>query len=261
MAEVITSRDNAKIKYAVKLAGSAAFRQSEKSFLAEGLKLCLELSRGLELKTLFYTQKALEKSPDLAGLCAEQYCIMPHVAEKLADVGTNQGVFGIFALPQPTLASVLRPGGRYLALERVQDPGNMGTLLRSAVAFGFDGVLVSAGCAGVFSAKTLRACMGAVAQLPVVEVEDLPAALGRLRQTGITCLAAALYHSRPLSEWEGDYPNGLCVVIGSEGQGLRDETVAACNAAVRIPMTDRIESLNAGVAGSILLWHFRGAGL
>ena len=78
-----------------------------------------------------------------------------------------------------------------------------------------------------------------------------------LREKGITCLAAALYQSQPLSAAASGYPDGVCVVIGSEGQGLTDETIAACTGTVRIPMTDRVESLNAGIAGSILLWHFR----
>ena len=73
----------------------------------------------------------------------------------------------------------------------------------------------------------------------------------------MTTLATALYRSRPLDESGNDFPGGLCVVIGSEGQGLTDETIAACTGTVRIPMTDRVESLNAGIAGSILLWHFR----
>ena len=79
-----------------------------------------------------------------------------------------------------------------------------------------------------------------------------------LREKGITCLAAALYQSQPLSAAASSYPDGVCVVIGSEGQGLTDATVEACDMAVRIPMTDRVESLNAAVAGSVLLWHFRG---
>ena len=94
--------------------------------------------------------------------------------------------------------------------------------------------------------------------MPVVHSSDLPATLRELRDRGVTCLAAALYRSRPLDEAGRDFPGGVCVVIGSEGQGLQEETVQACDAAVRIPMTDRVESLNAGVAGSVLLWHFRG---
>ena len=86
----------------------------------------------------------------------------------------------------------------------------------------------------------------------------IPQALQQLRARGVVCLAAALYHSRPLDEAPQSYPDGLCAVIGSEGQGLTDAAVQACDMAVRIPMTDLVESLNAGVAGSVLLWHFRG---
>ena len=156
MDEKITSRENAKIKYACRLASSTAFRRTEGRFLAEGRKLCPELCRGAELETLFYTENAMEKCPELAALPGEHYLVEDHVADKLADVGTHQGVFGVFRTPVHTLEEV-RPGGRYLALERVQDPGNVGTLLRSAAAFGFDGVILSEGCASVYAPKTLRA--------------------------------------------------------------------------------------------------------
>ena len=238
MDEKITSRENAKIKYACRLSSSAAFRRSEGRFLAEGRKLCPELCRGAELETLFYTASAAEKCPEILELPGEHFLVEDHVADKLADVGTHQGVFGVFRTPVHTLEEV-HTGGRYLALERVQDPGNVGTLLRSAAAFGFDAVILSDGCASPFAPKTLRA------------------SIASLREQGITCLAAALYRSQPLSAAASSCPGGICVVIGSEGQGLTDETIAACNGTVRIPMTDRVESLNAGIAGSILLWHFR----
>lgn len=260
MDERITSRENAKIKYACRLASSAAFRRGEGRFLAEGRKLCGELCRGTQLETLFYTAAAAQKCPELAGWPGEHYLVEEHVADKLADVGTHQGVFGVFRTPQSSLDEV-RPGGRYLALERVQDPGNVGTLLRSAAAFGFDGVLLSDGCASPFAPKTLRASMGAAVRIPIVEAGDMAQTVRILRDRGIACLAAALYRSEPLSAAERDYPGGVCIVIGSEGQGLTEETVAACDRAVRIPMTGRVESLNAGIAGSILLWHFRGEAL
>ena len=124
MDEKITSRENAKIKYACRLSSSAAFRRSEGRFLAEGRKLCPELARGAQLETLFYTESAMAKCPELAGLPGEHYLVEDHVADKLADVGTHQGVFGVFRTPVHTLDEV-KAGGRYLALERVQDPGNV----------------------------------------------------------------------------------------------------------------------------------------
>ena len=179
------------------------------------------------------------------------------MAEKLAGTQSNQGVFAVFGQPAANFLD-LPHNGRFLALERVQDPGNVGALIRSAAAFGFDGVILSPGCADPFGPKVLRASMGAAGRMPVVTCPNLADALAQLRAWGSTCLAAALYNSRPLNEVDGAYPNGVCVVIGSEGQGLSDGVIAACDAAVRIPITGKVESLNASVAGSVLLWHFRG---
>ena len=104
MDEKITSRENAKIKYACRLSSSAAFRRSEGRFLAEGRKLCPELARGAQLETLFYTEDAMARCPELADLPGEHDLVEDHVADKLADVGTHQGVFGVFRTPVHMLA-------------------------------------------------------------------------------------------------------------------------------------------------------------
>ena len=255
--ETITSRDNAKIKYACAVRDSEKQRAADGVFFAEGPKLILELCKSCAPAAVYATEAALARTPALAALDGVTTRVAPHVAEKLAGTKSSQGVFALLQTPAPP-THLLHSARRLLALEGVQNPGNVGTLLRSAAAFGFDGVLLGPGCAAPFAPKTLRASMGAAGRLPVLTVPDLPAALTALRGRGVTCLAAALYHSRPLDEVGTDFPGGLCLVIGSEGQGLTDAAVAACDAAVRIPMTDLVESLNAGVAGSVLLWQFRG---
>ena len=255
--ETITSRDNAKIKYACAVRDSEKQRAADGVFFAEGPKLILELCKSCAPAAVYATEAALARTPALAALDGITTLVAPHVAEKLASTKSSQGVFALLQTPAPP-THLLHSARRLLALEGVQDPGNVGTLLRSAAAFGFDGVLLVPGCAAPFAPKTLRASMGAAGRLPVLTVPDLPAALTALRGRGVTCLAAALYHSRPLDEVGTDFPGGLCLVIGSEGQGLTDAAVAACDAAVRIPMTELVESLNAGVAGSVLLWQFRG---
>lgn len=255
--ETITSRDNAKIKYACAVRDSEKQRAADGVFFAEGPKLILELCKSCAPAAVYATEAALARTPALAALDGVTTRVAPHVAEKLAGTKSSQGVFALLQTPAPP-THLLHSARRLLALEGVQDPGNVGTLLRSAAAFGFDGVLLGPGCAAPFAPKTLRASMGAAGRLPVLTVPDLPAALTALRGRGVTCLAAALYHSRPLDEVGTDFPGGLCLVIGSEGQGLTDAAVAACDAAVRIPMTELVESLNASVAGSVLLWQFRG---
>ena len=253
--DLISSRENSKIKYACSVRDSEKQRAADGLFFAEGPKLCLELAKSCTPRAAYATEAALEKTPELAAL--DPVPVAPHVAEKLAGTKSSQGVFALFETPRPA-PEVLTAARRILALEGVQDPGNVGTLLRSAAAFGFDAVVLGPGCAASFSPKTLRSSMGAAGRLPVFHSDDLPGTLHTLRDRGVTCLAAALYRSRPLDEAGREFPGGVCVVIGSEGQGLTEATVQACDAAVRIPMTDRVESLNAGVAGSVLLWHFRG---
>ena len=217
--ETITSRENAKIKYACRLREEEKLRTADSLFFAEGPKLCLELARGCTLQTLYATEKALAHTPELEAFAGKTVLVTEPVAQKLSGTKTSQDVFGVFEHPGWQAADILAKGRRILALEAVQDPGNVGTL---------------------------------------APVQDLPQALQQLRARGVVCLAAALYHSRPLDEAPQSYPDGLCAVIGSEGQGLTDAAVQACDMAVRIPMTDLVESLNAGVAGSVLLWHFRG---
>ena len=256
--DVITSRENPRIKRACALRDSEKQRAAAGLFFAEGPKLCLELARGCRAAELYATAPALAHTPALAGLGPAVVEITQPVAEKLAGTRSTQGVFALFETPATDPAPLLATARRILALEAVQDPGNVGTLLRSAAAFGFDAVLLGPGCAAPFSPKVLRASMGAAGRLPLGVCADLPAALGALRGRGVACLAAALYKARPLDAVGTQFSGGVCVVIGSEGQGLSDAAIAACSAAVRIPMTDRVESLNAGVAGSILLWHFRG---
>ena len=213
MLQPITSRDNDKIKQACRLRDSEAARAEAGLFFAEGPKLCLEAAKSCRCAALYATRRALEHTPALAALDAVTIPVSDPVADKLSSTKSSQGVFGLFALPAPDPAA-LDAARRILALERVQDPGNVGTLIRSAA--------------------------------------------GRSPVSNTGMRTAALQNAAALDAVGREFAGGLCVVIGSEGQGLTDAAVAACGRAVRIPMTDRAESLNAAVAGSVLLWHFRG---
>ena len=251
--ETITSRQNPLMTHIRRLAGSAAYRRQTGQCLCDSPKLLREAAQwGAEVQTVVSVEPWPEPLPEKV----RQVLVPPEVMASISPAKTPQGVLFTCRAPVLPVPETL-PGRRYVVLDGVQDPGNVGTLLRSAAAFGFDGVLLSDGCASVFAPKTLRASMGAAVRIPVIEAGKMPEAIALLREKGITCLAAALYQSQPLSAAASGYPDGVCVVIGSEGQGLTDETIAACTGTVRIPMTDRVGSLNAGIAGSILLWHSR----
>ena len=249
--ERITSSHNPLVQHMRKLQTSRAYRESCGEFVADGWKLLEEALKWYPEVTAVLTSEP-ERCPALPS-SARLVEVPASLMQSVSSMRTPQGVLFSLRLPQEGALRV-QPG--MLLLDRIQDPGNLGTILRTADAFDLP-VLLTNGCADPFSEKTVRASMGAAVRIPVIETGAMPQAIALLREKGITCLAAALYQSQPLSAAKAGYPGGVCVVIGSEGQGLTDETIAACNSTVRIPMTDRVESLNAGIAGSILLWHFR----
>lgn len=256
--ERIDSRASEKVKALCRLRDSAGERRARGAFLAEGLRLCTDLAESCPVQTVLFTEKALAGCPALAqlgGREAERVLIGPAVAEKLADTRASQGVFAVFALPQ--MGGAVAPGSRCLVLEHVQNPDNVGALARSAAAFGFGRLMLCGACADPFSPKALRASMGALARLRLHRFENVPAAAAALRAAGVPLWAAALDGSRPLDEMPAPGPAGAALLIGNEGSGLSGEALAAADGAVRIPMAAGVESLNAAVAGGVLLWHLR----
>ena len=155
------------------------------------------------------------------------------------------------ALPALTAPDTL-PAGRYVVLDGVQDPGNVGAVLRTADAFGCTGALLLPGCADPYSLKTLRASMGAVFRLPVyaVETEQLP---GLLAAAGLPLYGTALRHDT-VDVRRCDLRR-CALVIGSEGQGVSDAVLSLCRETLRIPMKPHCESLNAAAAAAVLLWE------
>lgn len=173
----------------------------------------------------------------------------------------TQGVFALCRIPEPSLtAESLSPQGRYLVLSSLQDPGNIGAVLRSALAFGCDGLILSDDCPDLYSPKVLRAAMGGVFRQPVLVSRDLPELIRSMREKGIDTLAAALDRSAMTSDEARLDRDGVAVVIGNEGSGLSTEMIEACGKTVFIPISARSESLNASVAASIFLWEMRRRG-
>lgn len=257
MPETIQSRENERVKRACALRDSAARRRVEGLFFAEGLRLCTDLAQTLEPAEVYYTQRLLDAHPEIAQLPGRHALVGEAVADKLSDTRSPQGLFCVFPRSVQTFSALGR-GGRYLCLEHVQDPANVGALLRSAAAFGFDGAVLCGACADPFAPKAARASMGALARVALIFADETKQAINAFHEYGITLVAAALEHSVPLETADAAFPGGVAVLVGNEGNGLAPQTVTAADMAVRIPMANGVESLNAAVAGSVLLWHFRG---
>ncbi len=257
---LITSKDNRLIKEWRGLNEQARQRRKTGLFAIEGARLCADaLTSGLTITAVLYTAAAKEKYAAivtrLLEAAQESAEITDALAHTMADTGSPQGVFCIVKSLDILLSlDTINTMGRYGALEDIQDPGNLGTMIRTAEAFGLDGLILSAGCCDVVNPKVLRASMGGVFRLPLVVAEDFPAAMQVLQERGMTALACVV-DAKATPIQTAEKPAGSIVVIGNEGNGLTAATVAACKQRVTIPMTGRAESLNASMAAGIAMWE------
>ena len=244
--EQITSRTNPLITRFRKLGADRKLRRKEGVMVCEGPKMLAEaLAWGFVPETALVTE-AMDLPPETRAVQ-----VPPDLLRSVAPTQTPQKVLFLAPLPEAAPPEAL-PGHRYLVLDGLQDPGNLGTLWRTADAFGADGLLLLPGCADPWSPKTLRATMGACFRLPVRET-SLEALRPLLDRASLPLCAAALRADAvDLRAWD---PDRAAVVVGSEGRGVSEAVLAACAQVVKIPMTDRCESLNAAVAGAVLLWE------
>lgn len=260
MPDLITSRKNEIIKHAARLSSSSEYRREQGLFLVEGARLCGDAAKsGMTIRILFFTAQAEEKYGDYLSTIhpvAEQvYEVEPHVAALLTETKTPQGIFCVCEMPVRTQGLThMEFEHHYLALENIQDPANLGAVLRTAEALGIGGVVLAGSCCDVFSPKVLRASMGAVFRLPFFVADDMAAAAERMNARGFVTLAAVPDEkAQKITELRFQKPT--VIVVGNEGNGLTEEAIAACSGSVTIPMLGRAESLNASASAAILMWE------
>ena len=246
--ERITSRRNPLVAHIRKLNTSRAYRRAQGLFVAEGPKLLEEaLKWGAEIPCLVGVEGADFPCP----AHTKRVEVPADLLDYLSDTAAPQGVVFVCRMPPLALPDTPEPG-RYLVLDGVQDPGNVGTIWRTADALGAQGVVLLEQCADPFSPKTVRASMGACFRLGVWET-GLEGLTAWLAQGDIPLYAAALgEHTADVREVDWSCS---AAVIGSEGRGVSPQVAAACRGTVRIPMRARCESLNAAVAAAIVLWE------
>ena len=248
------------LKEAALLNRKAAFRKEKGLFTAEGLNLVSEVPED-HLKVLIYTERFRKEHPALIREREEKRAhgqIFLEVTEsefqRISDTKTPQGVMALvsfFSADQEKLFST--ENGLFLFLERLQDPGNLGTVMRSAEASGVTAVFIGSGSADIYNPKTVRSTMGALFRVPFIENVSIPDTIRAFQKTGGKVYAAALQGS--VSYDTLSYRASSAFLIGNEAAGLNEESIALSDAAVRIPMLGKVESLNAGVAASVLVFE------
>ncbi|MBQ2693930.1 MAG: RNA methyltransferase [Clostridia bacterium] len=258
--EKITARTNDKIKYAVRLGESASLRKEAGEFFLEGARLCFDaVQTGIEIRQAFFTAKAIWKYSEYvesiiakSGICYE---ISAEVSQKLSGTENPQGVFCICGMKSGGLSAELNPNGKYIALENLQDPSNLGAVCRSAEALGLDGLIVSGGC-DVYNPKALRAAMGSSLRMPVISVDSLPELIKTANGLGMQTLAS-VPRNTATDIRKVSMQGGVICCVGNEGSGLTDSVITECKTQVVIPMSGRAESFNASAAAAILAWELK----
>ena len=237
--------------------------RQQRIFVAEGEKVVrLLLASELEVISLLLEDKWLEPLQPLLARRAEpdiQAFVAPKAAlEQLVGYPMYQGVLALGRIPRtPTLTEVLQrsqPPRFFAAVDGVGNAENLGSLVRNCAAFGVQALLVSETCSSPWMRRAVRASMGTLYSLPVVEPVALPAALHDLRLAGVRCVAAHPHTDRRTlaqAELRGD----CCLVFGSEGHGISAEVLAACDEAVSVPMSNAVDSLNVASAAAVFLYE------
>ena len=247
--ESIVSRQNPLITHLRKLASSRPYRKKSGEYLCDGTKLLDEaLKWGASVKTAVFSDGVeIPALPDTVRAVRVSEDLMRSVSP----METPQGALFTVALPETKLPETLS-GRHYLVLDGVQDPGNVGTILRTADAFDCDGVFLVNACADLFNPKTARATMGAIFRRAAYSAapEELFALLAK---SDIPLYGTALREDTvPLADAD---LSRAAVAIGSEGRGLSQQLLDACAKTLKIPMSPRCESLNAAIAATVVLWE------
>ena len=236
-------------------------RRVKKQFVVEGAILAAEAALSdYEILMLLYTSTAKERYPEpiaAATAKAEQvYIISEDIAEKISSLHSSQGILCVLEQKEAKELQDILHQERILLLESISEPSNIGAISRAALAFGFDTLVLSETSADVYSPKSLRASMGALLQVDLI-VTSIPKAIETLKEEGYTVIAAAIAEDAKRIE-DVDKDRKIALVVGNETRGLNKTTIALCDITVQIEINRRVQSLNAAVAASVLMYSLRG---
>lgn len=250
---MINSTSNKQMKNITQLLSRAKSRREQGLFVVEGPRMFAEVPKDRLVKAYvsesFYEKKEQE---ELLKDCDFEI-VADRVFSAVSDTKTPQGVLCLVRQKTYSIGELLPKDPFLLLLEDIQDPGNLGTIFRTAEAAGVTGILMSGGTADIYNPKTIRATMGSIYRMPFAVEKDLTAILPALKERGLKTYAAHLKGSKNYTKV--DYRGGCAFMIGNEGNGLSKELSDRADQYIKIPMDGQVESLNAAVAASVLMFE------
>ncbi len=251
----VTGKENSLIKLVSALQSSAKARRENGLFVLEGLRICDDAAdNGIRFDKLIVSETALLKYDEYIGRFAEnsEDCVRvpDSIFKKISDTSSPQGIIAV-CKNASTPKYEIDPVGRYIVLENVADPSNLGAVSRTAEALGASGIILTAGGCDPYSPKALRASMGTLLRVPVIVTDNLPELIS---QNGLKAYACVVdKNASPISSVT--FSDGCAVMIGNEANGLTESAVNSATQSVTIPMQGRAESLNAAAAAAIAVWE------
>lgn len=256
---MINSTSNKQIKNLIQLQTKPRIRKEQGLFVTEGIKMYREVPGRRLVKTYvsesFYkkeeNRKLLEDIPE-----GNLETVADRVFEAASDTRTPQGILCLVKQEEYQLEDILKEENPLLLLlEDIQDPGNLGTIFRTAEGAGVTGIIMSSKTADIYNPKTIRSTMGSLYRMPFLQVKEFEPVLGELKKRGIRTFAAHLEGS--VEYTSVDYTGGSAFMIGNEGNGLSEKLASQADAYIKIPMCGQLESLNAAIAAAILMFEAR----
>ncbi len=252
---MITSTSNVQIKEITALLKKSKERKEKKAFVIEGRKMFEEIcgDKSRVIKAYFSESYAKEQyeGKNLPEIPYE--IVADSVFDSMAETVTPQGVLAIVKMPEYSLEDMIANAGTLVLLENLRDPGNLGTIIRTAEAAGVSGVILSKESVDIYNPKVIRSTMGAVYRVPFLYAEDFTELMQSLRKQEVRLLAAHLKGEKTFDK--ADYSGRVGILIGNEANGLSEEASALANEKVLIPMAGSVESLNAAVAAALLMYE------
>lgn len=252
---MITSLNNQKIKNVCALQQRQKYRRQECLFVVEGKKMIEESPRHWIVEIFITGEFYREHASFIETLPAEKVeMVSEQVFKHMSDFVTPQGILAVLHQNQLKLDDIdLSKNPLIIALENLQDPGNIGTIIRTAEAVNAAAVIISGGSADIYNPKIVRATMGSIYRVPIIYNVDLQDIVRRLKELKVNIYAAHLKATK--SYFDFDYKNGTCFLIGNEGNGLTDNLASDATHYVKIPLLGHSESLNAAIAAGVLMYE------
>lgn len=242
---------NNKIKELNALRDKSKARRESGTFIVEGIKMCEEAPGDRLLETYVTDKFAKAHAEWIKGRKCE--VIDEKTFARISDTKTPQGILSVVKQSEYTLDEIAQQGRFFMIMEDIQDPGNMGTIVRTAEGAGVSGIIMSKGCVDIYNPKTIRSTMGSIYRVPFVYVDDIEDAIEKIKAAGVKVYAAHLKGEQYYDEIKYDK---AAFLIGNEGNGLKDATADKADCYIKIPMQGNVESLNAAVASSVLMYEY-----